>query len=101
MVAKESNETAIDRSRPCNAARNEGGIVSEQVGPYDDVKCHFCKKSAKNGPEHVAGYQRREKYANVGPWFDACEECARVPYEQPLQLQKQEDTNVVGTEARP
>ncbi len=60
-----------------------------QVGPYDDTVCHFCKKSAKNGVKHIAGFERREKYANVGPWFPACQECAIVPYEQPPQFKKE------------
>ena len=62
--------------------------MSEQVGPYDEDKCHFCGKSAKNGTKYIAGYQRRETYAGVGPWFDACEDCARKPYEQPVQFQE-------------
>lgn len=63
--------------------------MSEQTGSYDKDKCHFCGKSgAKNGPDFTAGYQRRETYAGVGPWFDACEACAREEYEQ-KQFQKE------------
>ena len=62
--------------------------MSETLG-YKDVKCQVrispqCKKTE-------AGYSRREKYAQQGPWLDACEACARVPYEQPKQFQ--EDNN--------
>ena len=68
--------------------------MSEQhAGPYDSDVCHFCKKSDAKNPtasaKHVAGYQRRDTYANVGPWFDACEGCVRVEYEQPKQFQKE------------
>jgi hypothetical protein len=63
--------------------------MSEQSGPYDDVKCHFCGKSSRNGVKYTAGYQRRETYANVGPWFDACETCVRKPYDAPKQFQAQ------------
>lgn len=65
--------------------------MSEQVGPYDDVKCFFCGKSAKNGAKHTAGYSRREKYAQTGPWHDACQSCAEVPYAQPEQFQEKTD----------
>lgn len=59
--------------------------MSEAPG-YENDKCHFkfpgCSKVE-------AGYQRRQTYAGVGPWFDACENCARVEYEQPKQFQKE------------
>ena len=70
--------------------------MSEQTGPYDDDKCHFCGKSAKNGVKHTAGFQRRETYAGTGPWLEACESCARVPYEQPAQFQKEEENPSQG-----
>jgi hypothetical protein len=61
--------------------------VSEQTG-YEKVKCQVnlpgCSKTH-------AGYSRRAKFAQVGPWLDACENCARTPYEQPKQFQ--EETN--------
>lgn len=38
-----------------------------------------------------AGYQRRPRFAQEGPWLDSCEECARVLYEQPPQFQKTEE----------
>jgi len=55
--------------------------MSESTG-YEKQICQLrisskCEK--KN-----AGYQRREKFATVGPWIDCCESCARVPYEQPV-----------------
>ena len=65
-------------------------MSEEHTGPYDHDACHFCGKSAKNGTKFVAGFQRRETYAGVGPWFDACGECAKKPYEQPKQFQEQE-----------
>jgi len=59
--------------------------MSESVG-YEGSKCQIglpgCEK--KN-----AGYGRYKQYANVGPVLDACEKCARVPYEQPPQFQKE------------
>ncbi|VVB52882.1 Uncharacterised protein [uncultured archaeon] len=59
---------------------------------YEAVKCQVrispgCKKKQNS----EAGYSRTEKYARVGPWLDACEECARIPYEQPAQFQKGEN----------
>lgn len=59
--------------------------MSEGTG-YEKDKCHFkftgCSKT------HAA-YQRREQYALVGPWFDACENCAKKPYDPPAQFQKE------------
>lgn len=43
-----------------------------------------------------AGYQRRPRFAQEGPWLDSCEECARVPYEQPTQFQKTEEDPTNG-----
>ena len=53
---------------------------------YEKVKCQLriSPKCSKTD----AGYQRRPKYAQEGPWMDACEHCARVPYEQPKQFQE-------------
>jgi hypothetical protein len=62
--------------------------VPDTLG-YEDVKCKI-KISPKCEGDH-AGYQRRARFAQVGPWLDACETCARVPYEQPAQFQKEED----------
>ena len=62
----------------------------EHTGPYDGIKCHFCGKSAKNGLKFIAGYERRETYANVGLWFPACQGCAEKPYQQPKQFQQEE-----------
>lgn len=64
--------------------------MSEQefIGPYDKDKCHFCGKSAKNGWKHTAGFQRAEDAKSSGPFFDACEVCARKPYPQPKQFQE-------------
>lgn len=56
---------------------------------YEDDKCQV--RISKDCEKKSAGYQRTAKYARVGPWLDACEPCARVPYEQPAQLQKQEE----------
>lgn len=51
---------------------------------YSEVKCQInlpgCTKKD-------AGYSRRKQYAQVGPWLDSCEHCARIPYEQPQQFQ--------------
>ena len=63
----------------------------EQIGPYDSIKCHFCGKSAKNGIEFIAGYERYETYANVGKPVPACKGCAAKPYEQPQQVQQKEN----------
>lgn len=65
-------------------------MSEEHVGPYDNDRCHWCKKR-KSGPAGIAGYQRREIYATVGPWLDACEEHAKIPYEQPKQFQREEN----------
>jgi hypothetical protein len=43
-----------------------------EVGYEQDV-CTFCGK-----PE--AGYQRAKDSNPTGPFFDACETCARKPY---------------------
>lgn len=70
-------------------------MSEEHAGPYDGLKCHWCKKR-KPGPDGIAGYQRRETYAGVGPWLDACEEHAKMPYEQPKQFQKDEEDPANG-----
>jgi hypothetical protein len=53
---------------------------------YEKVRCQL--KLAKNCSKTHAGYSRRAKYAQTGPWLDACENCARIPYEQPAQFQE-------------
>ncbi|VVB50863.1 Uncharacterised protein [uncultured archaeon] len=59
------------------------------AGPYDADKCYFCGKSGeKNGGKHTAGYQRREEYAQLGPWRDSCQSCAEKPYKQPEQFKE-------------
>jgi hypothetical protein len=60
--------------------------VSASIG-YEDDECQVkvSPKCEKTG----AGYQRRKQYAQEGPWLDACETCARVPYEQPKQFQEE------------
>jgi len=59
--------------------------MSESIG-YEAVKCQLnlpgCKKTH-------AGYLRRKQFARVGPWLDACQNCAMVPYEQPAQFQEE------------
>lgn len=61
--------------------------MSQEIG-YEADKCELrlpgCEKTH-------AGYQRRKQYALVGPWFDACESCARKPYDQPPQFQEKTD----------
>lgn len=57
-------------------------------GPgYVADRCHFnfpgCEK------DHAA-YQRAEDKKPTGPFFDACENCARKPYPTPPQFQKEE-----------
>lgn len=59
---------------------------------YGQTKCQVrispqCEKTD-------AGYSRRARYAQEGPWLDSCETCARVPYEQPAQFK--EDPATVG-----
>ena len=64
--------------------------MTESVGYQNDrceVKLPGCEKTG-------AGYERRLKYATVGPWLPACQHCACTPYEQPEQFKKQkEDTS--------
>ena len=60
--------------------------MSESNG-YGSVTCKVKLPGCIKGP---AGYSRRPQYAQQGEWLDACEHCARVPYEQPAQF-KQED----------
>jgi len=40
---------------------------------YENCKCFFCGGD-------LAGYQRAEDKNPSGPFFDACEACARRPY---------------------
>ena len=54
---------------------------------YEKEKCELNFKGCLKSP---AGYSRRPKFAQAGPWLNACENCARVPYEQPEQFQKEE-----------
>lgn len=53
---------------------------------YEGEKCEIklsgCEKTG-------AGYGRYKKFARVGPILNACETCARQPYEQPPQLAKE------------
>jgi hypothetical protein len=62
---------------------------------YEAVRCkvQIDLKCKKRGGNPDAGYSRRPQFAQQGPWLDACEACARVPYEQPAQF-KTEDTSV-------
>jgi hypothetical protein len=53
---------------------------------YEDDKCEVKISKKCKGKE--AGYLRRPQYAQQGPWLDACEPCARTPYEQPAQFQE-------------
>jgi hypothetical protein len=62
--------------------------VSETLG-YADVKCQI---GAKGCQKKNAGYSRRKQYAQQGPWLDACENCARIPYEQPAQFKSEPET---------
>lgn len=57
---------------------------------YEDVKCELDFKGCK---KTHAGYLRRKQYAQEGPWLNACENCARVPYDPPKQFQTQEADN--------
>lgn len=68
---------------------------------YEDVRCQIKldPKCRKRGGNFEAGYSRRPQYAQTGPWLDACEDCARIPYEQPAQFQERsekEDPATVG-----
>jgi len=55
------------------------------AGKVDEVECQLKFKGCLGSP---AMYGRRKQYAQVGPWLDCCENCARVPYEQPKQFQE-------------
>lgn len=65
----------------------------EFVGPYDRDRCHFCGKSDKTHPtessKNVAGFSRAEDDKPTGPFFDACEACAKKSYPVPKQFQKE------------
>ncbi len=66
---------------------------------YGNVRCkvQLDPKCKKRGGNPDAGYSRRPKYAQEGAWLDSCEDCARIPYEQPAQFQKtEEDPATVG-----
>lgn len=58
--------------------------MSEAIG-YEGTKCQV--KISPKCEKKNAGYSRRPKHAQEGPWLDSCETCARVPYEQPKQFQ--------------
>jgi len=64
----------------------------EFIGPYDRDVCHFCKKSDKTHPtkdaRNVAGFARAEDTKPTGPFFNACESCAKKPYPQPKQFER-------------
>lgn len=45
-----------------------------------------CQLNFKGCEKTHAGYSRYKQYSRVGPLLDACENCARVPYDQPPQL---------------
>lgn len=57
--------------------------MSEGFEGYEKDKCWFCHKG-------FAGYQRGED-DNPRVMHDACEACARKPYPQPKQFQKEEE----------
>jgi len=61
--------------------------MSESEG-YEKV---LCKVNLPGCTRTEAGYSRRPRFAQEGPWLDACEHCARVPYEQPKQFQKEKE----------
>jgi hypothetical protein len=67
--------------------------MSDNVG-YERDKCEV-KISPKCEKNHAA-YQRRPRFAQKGPWLSSCETCARVPYEQPEQFQKNEEDPANG-----
>lgn len=71
--------------------------MSESHG-YENVRCkvQIDLKCKKGGGNTGAGYSRRPKFAQEGPWFDSCEDCARIPYEQPAQFQKQKEDPAQG-----
>jgi hypothetical protein len=64
--------------------------MSETTG-YENDKCQVNLPGCEG--TH-AGYGRYKQYARVGPILDACENCARVPYEQPPQFKKEESNEV-------
>jgi len=53
--------------------------MSEQNGPYDKDRCHFCNKSDKTHPtersKNVVGYQRPENQDFTGKMVDSCQGC--------------------------
>ena len=60
---------------------------------YEDVKCEIQMPAVGKSKcwGNWAGFARRKQYAQVGPWLDACENCARQPYETPPQFQKESE----------
>ncbi len=72
-----------------------GNDAEKHVGPYDNDVCHFCGNSDRKSPtesaKHVAGYRRAEDSRPSGPFFDACEACAKVPYPQPKQFKENDN----------
>lgn len=53
---------------------------------YEDVKCEIGFKGCA---KTHAGYLRYKQYAKVGPALNACENCARIPYDPPPQFKKE------------
>jgi hypothetical protein len=49
--------------------------MSEDLGPYGEDTCFFCKKKPdEDHPERIAGYQKSDK---SGVLRDACQECVK------------------------
>jgi len=49
--------------------------MSEDLGPYGEDVCFFCKKRPdEDHPERIAGYQKPDKN---GVLRDACQECVK------------------------
>jgi hypothetical protein len=64
--------------------------VSEGLG-YSKDKC--AVQISKDCVGRDAGYSRYKQFARVGPLLDACEACARVPYEVPPQFKEGTNAN--------
>lgn len=62
--------------------------MGEAIG-YQDARCQI---NAKGCEKKNAGYSRRKQFAQQGAWLDSCENCARVPYEQPAQFKTESET---------
>lgn len=56
---------------------------------YEHVKCQLNLKGCK---KTGAGYLRRKQFAQEGPWLDACENCARIPYPEPKEKKNEEQS---------